>query len=471
MAPSIDYDMDSTKAPTLLEWCAGYGGIGLGLKRAIPNLRTIAFCEREGYACANLVAKMEAGLLDAAPIWTDVKTFPCAEFRGLVDIFVAGFPCQPFSLAGKRQGTEDPRHLWPYIRNAIRTFQPGSCFFENVEGLISAVTCGQHPELTRYIAEIYRRADETDARGRWHLERHAERTHWYFLKQYGMSVLHFIKCELEELGYQTADGIFSAAECGAPHRRNRIFILAKLADCDRFGRTYGQSEEQPAKAWVNALGNASSSRENVAHNQQHGLEGHARDVNGAGREPDRACGPVGAGGIQRWPSRPGEPQHEWEPPRTVGNSEGGGSGASRSPNKQRTPTTFNSTSETMGDTRGAESNGISGIRREENSKAGKSGLGNPANKRLCGDIICAEQNRRTAEMFRTRYEHAGTYPQTQSPLGGNPDGPARGMDYAELSCTTDNRTDELRLLGNGVVPAVAELAWRTLWEELNHDRT
>jgi hypothetical protein len=57
--------------------------------------------------------------------------------------------------------------------------------------------------------------------------------------------------------------------------------------------------------------------------------------------------------------------------------------------------------------------------------------------------------------------------QTEPPLGGDADGPAGGMDYAELQVTCDNRTDELRLLGNGVVPATAERAFRTLLEELN----
>ena len=68
--------MDSS--PTCVELCAGYGGICLGLKRVIPNLRVIAACEIEAFACANLVAKMEAGQLDPAPIWTDLKLTRCA---------------------------------------------------------------------------------------------------------------------------------------------------------------------------------------------------------------------------------------------------------------------------------------------------------------------------------------------------------------------------------------------------------
>jgi hypothetical protein len=61
--------------------------------------------------------------------------------------------------------------------------------------------------------------------------------------------------------------------------------------------------------------------------------------------------------------------------------------------------------------------------------------------------------------------------QTQSALGGDAHGPASGLDYAKLSVSCDNRTDELRLLGNGVVPATAALAFKTLLNELHKDRS
>ena len=73
-------NVDTTKTTTHLGLCAGYGGIELGLHRVIPNLRSVALCEIEAFACANLVAKMEAGLMEPAPIWTDLKTFPWSEF-------------------------------------------------------------------------------------------------------------------------------------------------------------------------------------------------------------------------------------------------------------------------------------------------------------------------------------------------------------------------------------------------------
>ena len=91
--------------PTYISLCSGYDGIGRGLERVIPNLRTIAHCEIEAYAIANLIAKMEEGQLDACPVFTDLKQFPFRELRGKTTILSAGFPCQPFSSAGKRQAT------------------------------------------------------------------------------------------------------------------------------------------------------------------------------------------------------------------------------------------------------------------------------------------------------------------------------------------------------------------------------
>ena len=231
--------MDTTKTITHLSLCSGYEGIGLGLRRVLPNLREIAYVEREGFPVANLVAKMEAGELDKAPVFTDVKTFPYGKFRGCVDILSGGFPCQPFSSAGKRNGVEDPRHLFPYIADVIRECQPRIVFLENVEGIISAKT-----------------AD-------------------------GESVLQYVLRELEGLGYRATAGVFSAAEVGAPHQRKRVFILA--------------------------------------HRNNTGLEGHQLHSSSEQGEPIQAD--TWSAGSTRFPSRPSEPQHDWEEPRVTGKAE------------------------------------------------------------------------------------------------------------------------------------------------------
>lgn len=168
--------MDTSKSVTHVSLCAGYGGIDLGLKRCIPNLRTVCFSEIEAFACELLLARMEAGQLDAAPIWSDLKSFPWESFRGKVDILSSGYPCQPFSNAGKRLGENDPRHLWPYIADGISRMQPAACFFENVEGHISLG-------------------------------------------------LDTVLQQLSGLNYRCTFGLFSANEVGSPQQRKRIFIL------------------------------------------------------------------------------------------------------------------------------------------------------------------------------------------------------------------------------------------------------
>ena len=169
--------MDIAKElPTVIAFCAGYGGIERGLDLTGVEHRVIAYVEIEAFCIANLVAKMETGELPPAPIYTDLKTFPAHLFRDRVDLITGGYPCQPFSSAGKRLGEDDPRHLWPHIRRHIQAIRPVRCFFENVEGHISL----------------------------------------------GLSS---VISDLESDDYQSTWGIFSASEVGAPHQRKRVYIM------------------------------------------------------------------------------------------------------------------------------------------------------------------------------------------------------------------------------------------------------
>lgn len=412
--------MDTPQTITHVSLCAGYGGIDLGLKRAIPNLRTVAFSEIESYACANLVAKMEAGLLDAAPIWTNLKTFPWAEFRGKVDILSGGYPCQPFSAAGKRLGTEDPRHLWPFIADGIRLMQPRVCFFENVEGHISLGL--------RAVIE-----------------------------------------ELGSLGYQTTWGIFSAAEVGAPHQRKRVFILAyrKCAGLEGWISAM-QSESNGCGAssdigksgnlLVNAINDGGSYVSRIKHGEaEQSITGisscNVADANNSGSGKDQLLPKLWTTGAEQssrcsrlssesfkarevtvWPSRPKQPQYEWEPPRVVGDTK-----------SQRSAT----------------------------QRAKHEGLGG----KLCSasasseGVVCDSNSiNRSASPEGWQHDSKIGQPgkrQAEPTLGGNTHGTASRMDYGELCITCDNRTDELRLLGNGVVPATATRAFLTLVKELN----
>ena len=170
--------MDITKEPQrIISCCTGLRGIERGLERAGIRVIPVVYLEIEAFICANLVGEMEAGLLAPAPIWTDLKTFDAKPFRGLVDGIIGGYPCPPFSNAGKRQGADDPRHLYPFISGIIEAARPVWCFFENVEGHL---TLG-YPEVS---------------------------------------------ADLRSMGYAVEAGIYSAEEVGAPHQRDRLFILA-----------------------------------------------------------------------------------------------------------------------------------------------------------------------------------------------------------------------------------------------------
>lgn len=403
--------MDTTKTTTHIGLCAGYGGIELGLKRVIPNLRSVALCEIEAFACANLVAKMEAGLMEPAPIWTDLKSFPWESFRDRVDILTGGYPCQPFSAAGKRLGTEDPRHLWPYIAGGIRILRPKLCFFENVEGHISL-------GLREVIGE------------------------------------------LESMGYKVSWGIFSAREVGAPHQRKRVFILA-----DR---------------------------------KCAGLEG--LDKWDTSSEQTELVGADFGSSCQRsaWPSRPGEPQHAWEPPRVVGGSMANANSNEPSEGRGDNAEVLEVSSKQWKDNGSIISGG-------EGELSGEEVLGNADNLQCTGSgelgdiqrsilpqdgwqetsdgLVASSEGmgNATSEGSQERPPRPHDSPiqatqrgsgsegnrQTEPPMGRDADGLADRVDYAELYTTCDNRTDELRLLGNGVVPATAERAFRTLLEELN----
>jgi len=171
-------NVDNSEEFRCISLCTGYAGLELGLKRAVPNLRTICYVEVETFACANLVAKIEAGKLDAAPIWTDIKTFDGRPFRKRIHIITAGYPCQPFSVAARRYRKErDDRNIWPFIKNIIRDVRPLLFFGENVAG---------------------------------HLSKGFDR----------------VVSDLDEIGYGITAGLFSAAEIGAPHIRQRLFVLA-----------------------------------------------------------------------------------------------------------------------------------------------------------------------------------------------------------------------------------------------------
>ena len=275
--------MDNTKElPTVISFCSGYAGIERGLDLAGIEHRVIAYVEIEAFAIANLVAKMEEGKLDAAPIYTDLKTFPSEVFRGAVDIITGGYPCQPFSAAGKRAGADDPRHLWPFIRKHVQAIRPARCFFENVEGHISL----------------------------------------------GLSS---VISDLEEDSYRATWGIFSAEEVGAPHQRKRVFIMGD-AKCERLeGFCYDNAENQKRreekKRPVASTDSAAKSEELADARCCTSSENRQQTKSWAAWFSESPAGSrcgMHAGANEKgqgWPSGAGPEQYEWEQPRVIWKAE------------------------------------------------------------------------------------------------------------------------------------------------------
>ena len=266
---------NNPKQPILnhLSLCTGYEGIGQGLRRVLPTLREIAYSEIEDYAIANLVAKIEEGRLHPAPIFTNLKTLPFREFLGKVSILSGGFPCQPFSQAGLRKATDDPRHLYPYIAEGISQCKPAFVFLENVQGIISAKT---HD---------------------------------------GQSVLHYVCQDLESRGYKVSWGIFSASEVGLPHERKRVFIHG-ISNTENIGCRGWKSGDNSDQGWIQEFSEEEQS------NVRSKTEGCSRDIpntNGRGGRKDnwqRESRLVDQTSETRV-ARPNEPQYEGEAPRVI----------------------------------------------------------------------------------------------------------------------------------------------------------
>jgi DNA (cytosine-5)-methyltransferase 1 len=284
------------KSPAIISFCPGILGIERGLKRAGVHPRVMAYVEIEAYICANLVAGMEAGILDPAPIWTDAKTFDAAPFRGRIHGITGGYPCTPFSLAGTRSGEDHHGHIYPAISRAIEATRPFWCFFENVDD-----------HLTLGFDKVYQ--------------------------------------DLQSMGYAVEAGIYTAEEVGAPHERERIFILALDNACrNRLQQEYkvsargngpkftgqelgntnlpkrraditpGYQRNGNDTGWEEAAsGSESSGEESLADFVGQRLEGFG--IRAGSTEQEFAL-PPGFGNTQ-FPARPGEQQYDWEEPRTI----------------------------------------------------------------------------------------------------------------------------------------------------------
>ena len=151
-------------------FCSGYGGLDMAVE-AYFDAQTVWMCDNDKYA--SIVIKERWRLPNLGNLkevdWTTVEP---------IDILTAGYPCQPFSNAGLRKGANDERHIWPSIKEIISQLRPAIVILENVRG-----------HLTLGFKEVLK--------------------------------------DLTEIGYDAKWSIVRASDVGAPHRRERLFVIAQ----------------------------------------------------------------------------------------------------------------------------------------------------------------------------------------------------------------------------------------------------
>lgn len=303
--------------------CSGLGNFSFGLE-ATGFFETTSFCEVDAH-CREWLDQEWPGI----PVFRDLRELHAQDI-GPIDVLVGGVPCQPASLAGRRAGSEDKRWLWPDFLRLASEALPRWIVAENPLGILT-------------------------------------------IKPHGLEWIHE---SLEQAGYEVCPIAVGADECGAPHRRDRAWIIARLANADRAGLgergrpgldraresgllalSGGPSLADPNSVRQSQSGGGESElrrrlvdggQRNVADSDSGGIRdlqqrepwpGHEidstresestgrrlgdadrpglADVQGRSQNAQvRRRGPAGRPNLPaRWPARRGEPQHDWEPAR------------------------------------------------------------------------------------------------------------------------------------------------------------
>jgi DNA (cytosine-5)-methyltransferase 1 len=220
-----------------VDLCSGIGGFSLGFEWA--ELSTpILFCDTEEW-CRKILAKNFPNV----PIATDVKELAHDPERLVpdCDILTAGYPCQPFSVAGKQKGTEDDRHIWPYILRIVAHKRPTWCVFENVHGHIALG-------------------------------------------------LDQVLLDLEAEGYATRTFIVPACGVNAPHRRDRLWIVGNAQhDGSSTAKVGGVNEEDARGASQGQIQTEQPSRTS-GREDDGSLRQELADSNGIGRGGGNSAG-------------------------------------------------------------------------------------------------------------------------------------------------------------------------------------
>jgi len=228
----------------VLDLFSGIGGFSLGLERA--GMQTVAFCEIDPF-CRQVLRKHWPDV----PQFEDIRTLK-GEQVGPVDLVCGGYPCQPFSTAGERRGAEDDRHLWPEMRRLVEELRPAWVLGENVAGHI---TLGLDQVLS----------------------------------------------DLDALGYATRAFVIPAVAVDAPHRRDRVWIVAHADSAERKARRAISSGDGPSddgQRWAALRGSLLPNTASVRLEKQGGLGKRERPAQEGNRQANHVVDGC------RWPVEP-----------------------------------------------------------------------------------------------------------------------------------------------------------------------
>ena len=214
----------------VLDLFSGIGGFSLGLERA--GMQTVAFCEIEEYP-----RKVLKKHWPNVPIFEDVRKLK-GEQVGPIDLICGGYPCQPFSTAGKRRGEKDDRHLWPEYLRLIRETRPRWIIAENVAGHISMG-------------------------------------------------LDQVLSDMEGEGYKWEAFVIPACALNAWHRRDRVWIIANT----------GLSE---SPGWIHTEKGQQSNRRGNARREFASLGGDVSDTDSTRREKQHIANIAKKTGLDTW---------------------------------------------------------------------------------------------------------------------------------------------------------------------------
>lgn len=280
--------------PTHLSLFTGIGGLDLAAEWA--GFQTVGQCEwKEGHT-----TKVLEKHWPNVPRWRDIRTLTKESFyarTGLhtVDVVSGGFPCQPFSVAGKRRGAADDRYLWPEMLRVVEELRPTWVVGENVAGILTMEQPGAVSGVESRNVSVLQ--DQILYEATWSRQKNL--------------LLPQLLGSLEGIGYDVQIFVFPACAVGAPHRRDRVFIVAYRSQPRSGGLSVQRRGSQKADT------NLDGSGENVSH--ANGDDGKTRRTKPEGQQrkagladggkdvPDTDCHRLEEPGMQGLPKEPGIP--------------------------------------------------------------------------------------------------------------------------------------------------------------------